>query len=519
MIENYKSGRLIKISARFISIFLTLILLNKSVLKLLFPHYLKSLFRSTRLDANLVLKIMITFSLFYFCSLIFSLGANFTEILHKFQPLADPINFFNEFLFYLIPIDCLLRFFFQKNNFRLANAYMHLPIRKSKIISYILVIKLFNIFNLCLLLFIVPFSWVNILPDYGWFSFMLYLLSILFIMVFMTYFTFLIQNLSFNHILFALVPVLWVMLTLVLKFIYQMKPGTFTADLFADILQGNYLTVILFALLTALMTLVTISMIKQFFYNVFTDSGKNKFNIRIPKNSLLSKSSNSYILLEMNLLLRNRRIRNILIIPIYFILMTYFIFLFKPINDIYIILFWYLCLSGIWGYSYLQVVFTLESSFFDFISTTNFDFTKYFKTKYTLIVVISFMVILVALPIVITGNQNIHVVASALLYNIGIGYFLVFSTATFNRERMDLNNGLLFNYQGSNPIQVISMSFAIILPVAFLGIITFFLSQTAGLIIINIISVFSLLNYKKWFQMIFRQLSKRKYINLAGYRK
>jgi len=309
------------------------------------------------------------------------------------------------------------------------------------------------------------------------------------------------------------------MLAFILKFIYRMKPGTFTAGLFADILHGNYLTVILFALLTASMILVNISMVKQFFYNVFVDNGKHKLNIRIPKNSLFGKSSNSYVLLEMSLMLRNKRIRSILTIPIYFILMTYFIFLFKPINDIYIILFWYLCLSGVWGYSYLQVVFSLESSFFDFISTANFDFNKYFKTKYTLIVIISFLVIFVALPIVIIGNQNIHVVASALLYNIGIGYFLVFSTATFNRERMDLNNGLLFNYQGHNPIQVISMSVAIILPLAFLGIITFFLSQTAGLIIINIISVISLLNYKKWFQMIFRQLSKRKYINIEGYRK
>jgi hypothetical protein len=488
------------------------------VFKTLFSHYLKSLSRSTRFDINLVSKILITFSLFYFCSLIFFLGLNFAEILHKFQPLSDPINFYNEILFYQIPLDCLLRFFFQKNNFQLANAYMHLPIHRGKIISYILFTKLFNIFNLYLLLFIVPFSWANILPYYGWISFTLYLLSIFLVMVFITYFTFLIKNLSYNHILFALIPVLWVMLAFVLKFIYQLKLGTFTASLFDDILHGNYLAIILFTLLSASMILINISMVKQFFYNVF-GSGKHKLNIRTPPNSLLSKSSNSYILLEMNLILRNKRIRSILIIPTYFILMTYFVFLFKPINDIYFILFWYLCLSGVWGYSYLQVVFSLESSFFDFISTANFDFIRYFKTKYTLIVVFSFLVFFFVLPIVIIGNQNIHIVASALLYNIGIGYFLVFSTAIFNRGRMDLNNSLLFNHQGQNVIQVISIIVAIILPLAFLGIITFFLSRTAGLIIINIISVISFLNYEKWFQMIFRQLYKRKYINLEGYRK
>lgn len=344
---------------------------------------------------------------------------------------------------------------------------MHLPIDRKKIISYIMIIKLFNISNLCLLLFIVPFSWVNILPDFGWFSFTLYVLTILLIMIFVTYFTFLLKNLIYNHFSYALVPVLWVIIAFILKFIYQMKPGTITAGLFANILQRNYLIVILFVLITASMILVNLYIVKQFFYNVFADTGKHRINIRILGKYLFRKSQNSYILLETSLMLRNRRIRSILIIPTYFILMTYFIFLFKSINDFYIIFFWYLCLSGVWGYSYLQSVFSLESSFFDFISTANFDFKKYFKTKYTLIVLMSLLVIFLIIPIIIIENQNIHVIASALLYNIGIGYFIVFSTAIFNRERMDLNNGLLFNYQGFNPIQLIFISVVIIIPLVF----------------------------------------------------
>jgi hypothetical protein len=195
------------------------------------------------------------------------------------------------------------------------------------------------------------------------------------------------------------------------------------------------------------------------------------------------------------------------------------VFLVSPISDIYSILFWYLCLSGVWGYSYLQVEFSLESSFFDFISTVNFDFNKYFKAKYIFIVVVSFLSVLISIPIIIIGNQNVHIVASALLYNIGIGYFLVFISAIFNKERLELNSSVFFNYQGYSAIQVISICIAIILPVAFLGISTLLFNVHVGLSIINIICIISLLNYKKWFQLILNQLSKRKYINLEGFRK
>ena len=46
-----------------------------------------------------------------------------------------------------------------------------------------------------------------------------------------------------------------------------------------------------------------------------------------------------------------------------------------------------------------------------------------------------------------------------------------------------------------------------------------FLKQSYGLIILNLISIISLLNFKKWFQVIYRQMSKKKYTNLEGFRR
>jgi hypothetical protein len=134
-------------------------------------------------------------------------------------------------------------------------------------------------------------------------------------------------------------------------------------------------------------------------------------------------------------------------------------------------------------------------------------------------VLVSFFIVLIISPIFIIRNQNLHIVATAFLYNIGIGFFIVFLSGTFNKSKMNLNDSLLFNYQGNNPIQIISISVTILLPLVFLVLISSLSRQPFGLIILNIISVISLLNYKKWFRMISRQISKRKYINLEGYRR
>jgi hypothetical protein len=489
------------------------------VLATLFIQYCKSLFRNNRFDANLIYKILVIFSSLYFCSLIYSLGINSQVILQRFKPLADPINVFNKFLFFVFPIDCLLRFLFQKNNLHFANIYMHLPIRRAKIVLYTLIIKFLNIFNLCFLLFIIPFSWINVLPKYGWLSFVLYLLSMLLILVFITYFTYLLKALSIYCIVFALVPLLWVMFVFISKFIYQIQPETFTANLFDKILNGNWFIIVLIALLAVVMTLSFFSLLKTSFCNVYEHNGINIFKTKISIKSITVKYINTYILFEIFLMIRNKRIRSLFLTPLYFIFLTYLIFTTKQIDDFFIIFFWYLCLSGVWGYSYLQVVFSMESSFFDFLSTVGLDFKTYLKYKYIVLVIISILICLVTFPLIILKAQNVHIIVTALLYNISIGYFIVFSTGTLNKMKMDLKNGMLFNYQGNNPIQVISISVAILIPVVFLGIITFLLSQRFSLILINTMSIISLLNYKKWFQFINRQFSIRKYNNLEGYRK
>lgn len=488
------------------------------MLRIFLYQYFKSLTRYNKVDANLIFKILNVIALLDFCLVGFLFGKHFTEVIHQFHPLVDPVKYFNGGLVYLIPILFLLQFFFQRRNYHFIKSYLHLPINRGNIILYILGLEPFNFFNFYIILFTIPFALVNVLPNYGWLSFTLFILNISLVLVFITYFTFLIKILCNKNFLYTLIPVILISLILIQKILFQVSLEKFAEVLFDNILQRNYLIIILFDLMIILFMVLIIFIIKLFIYNAFNYISRGNLMLRLKKRATLKSPSNPYFLLEISLVLRNKRVRSIVAIPIYLILLTYILFLYKPINDTNTVFFWYLCLSGVWGYSYLQFVFSFESGFFDFISTVNFDFYKYIKAKYLSIIIFSILIVFFISPLLIIRNQNLHIVGSAFLYNIGIGFFMTYYSGTLNKAKVDLNNSVLFNYQGYNSVQIISMSFAICLPLVFFIFLSSFLRQSFSLIILNILSLISLLNYKKWFRIIFRQLSNRKHINLEGYR-
>jgi hypothetical protein len=463
-------------------------------------------------------KILTAIALLDFCLVFFLFGINFTKVFHESFPLADPIKYYNGCIVYLILIVFLLQLFFLKRKNNFIKSYLHLPIHRWKVISYILGLEFFNVFNLYIVLFTFSFAMVNVLPKYGGFSFTVYILSICILLGFTTCFTFLVKTLCKKSLVYILIPTILIIVVLIQRILYQKSFEKLTEVLFDNILQRNYLIMTLFNLLIIIFTIFVISLIKPLIYNVLNYRSKNDLKFRFKKRAPLKALRNPYFLIEISLVLRNKRVRSIFMIAIYLIILTYILFLIKPINDTYTLFFWYLCLSGVWGYSYLQYVFSFEGSFFDFISTASFNIYKYLQAKYFSIVFISLIIISTICPLVLIRNLNLHIIASAFLYNIGIGYFITLYSGTLNKTKVDLNSSILFNYQGYNSVQIISMSFAVCLPLVLLVFISSYLTQSYSLIILNILSIGSLLNYKKWFQIICKQISKRKYVNLEGYR-
>ncbi len=488
------------------------------MLKIIITQSIKGFLRNTQFDIGLILKILIVISILDICILIYLFGANFKEILHNIFPLYDPVKYFNDSIFYLMPIFSLFLFFLQKSNYNHIRGYLHLPISRGKIVTYILAGNLFNLTNLCLLLFISPFFWNNILPNFNLIPSILYLTGILFVLIFITYFTNLLRILANSFKTLAFLPIVWLILALLLKFFGLAGPKNYLASLFSNILEKNYLSLLPILFLAVVATIFYISLVKQFIYNIYANNSDIGIKTEITHKRRMPKIRDPYILLEINMILRNRRIISMVTIPIYIAIVTSAVFLFKPSTDNHTLFLLYLCLSGAWGYSYLQYVFSFEGCFFDFISSSGFDLKKFIKVKYVLIVFLSFCLVIIMLPVIIIRNQSLYVIGTALLYNIGIGFNIVFLSGTFNHEKIDLSKSLFFNYQGYNTIQVVSMGLAILLPFGLMIIASLSFGELYGMVMLNIISLISILSSEKWVRLIYKMLLKRKYSNLEGFR-
>lgn len=485
---------------------------------LLFRQYFKSLFRKMRFDLNLIFGIFGLVSVLYLSFVIFFLGLKIGNILSEIKPNTNPIYFINSYLIYLFSIDFLLRYFFQKNHNINFTAFFPLPIKRTKLITFFLILTLINFFNFYILLFIIPFSIINIIPIYGILSFIIYLLVIILILMFSTFLVLLIQNLVFFSPLFALIPALVIILVILLEFTFKISLSKISLNIFNSVTHGSYLLMYILLFSIWIIVMINISLLKKHFYRIFYErKGFHYFKLKI-NDTFIKTIFNSYILLEIQLISRNKKLKGIFFVGLYILGLFYILILNKQFefNSSFLI---DIFVSGILGYNYAQNMFSWESSYFDFLSSCNFDLKRYIITKYIIFVLSSVLIFISLIPLIILHKLFLFSYITAMIYNFSIGYFLIFYIATFNKARIELNADIFYNYTKNSGLYMVAFSIILFAPYLLLLLLRILLNDIFSLIVINVISLYSLLNYKKWLKIILKNLSIRKYINLEGYRK
>ena len=257
---------------------------------------------------------------------------------------------------------------------------------------------------------------------------------------------------------------------------------------------------------------------KKLFYRI--DSFKRPYLILgFTRRKQFSNDSLQYALLETRLILRNKRLQGFTFIASV-LLLLFSLILPNAQLDLYFGFIVYTLISGIFGYVFSQYMFSWESSFFDFIYTKNFNIGEYIRAKYFIYTISSLIVFFLFIPVKTNYSESrILLLLTASFYNISVGYFLFFLSATMNSSKIDLEGHILFNLQGFNPIQMLMLVFILFLPCLILFILKHFLTVKFCLIFLNLFCLISLINSSKWFSAILSQLNKRKYKNLEGYNK
>ena len=126
----------------------------------------KQFIRSSYWQKSVALNIFLVFIALYFILVFFGLGIALFPLLKEKMPDKDPFNTVNQFLFFWFLADLLMRFFFQKLPVITVKPLLTLPLKKNKIVHYVLSKSVLSFFNFLPLFTVIPFGVVLLFEGY-----------------------------------------------------------------------------------------------------------------------------------------------------------------------------------------------------------------------------------------------------------------------------------------------------------------------------------------------------------------
>jgi len=481
-------------------------------------HPIKSFIRNKRLTVNILSYIIFTFTLIYFIVILFFIGNNLEELLGSEG--EDPIMKFNSLILFYLLIDLIIRVVINNRNGLNLVPYLRFPIKRSVIINYILVRNLFNLLNLISLFFIIPFSWKIIYFKYGLIEALNYQIFLPILILINCYIASTLKLIIRKDIVFFSIPII-ILISIAIKSVRQTILNI-SGLLGEQILNSNY-----FLMITLVTFLVVIILILRYLYSksfYLEDAFRKSYIEKSSQTHFLSGHYNksltfSYFVLELKLLIRNRRtLQTLIIYP--FLPVVIIMGIIDGEHNIFLELMFFILILGFFPVLYGQNIFNWESAFFDGKMARESNFTDYLCSKFYLMGFISLIVFIPTIVLFIKHNEYPLLYSSVFLFVNGFINLFVILAGAFNKGRINLNEHYFLNYQGFSTIQLILPVFILIFPVILLKILESIVGLQAMIIICSLAGGFMIIFHKFFIREFIEPLfMKRKYINLDGFRK
>lgn len=444
-------------------------------------------------------------------------------VANKFEEIFPDdiaVEKFNSFILYGFGFGFLLRFFMQKVPVLSIQPYLHLPIKKSTLVNYVLGKSLLSFFNFIPIVLFTPFIIFQMAPWYSGFQLTGYIFAIIFSVLAVNFLSILFKrNLSGNNWISGIIALAIIGLGF-LDYFKILSVGELSSFLFSALLtKPVWIFIPLFILILAYVVNY-----KSLLSKLYPEE-----NVRFKKGSKKTISDIKYlkqfgtigelILLEIKLFLRNKRPKSTLIfLPIFLLYGFIFYTQDEYMNMTGMLIFIGAFMTGPVLMIYGQYLLSWESSYFDGILTHIDDFHQYFRAKYYIMVGASLAAYIVTIPYVYYGIEILYINTATMLFNVGVGPLFVLLMSTNNKKRLDLSKGAAFNYQGISATQFL-MSFPILLMPLLVYLPFWAFGQSmAGIIAIGIIGIIAFAFNKSLINIAVQRFINRKYIIANGFR-
>jgi hypothetical protein len=472
----------------------------------------KQFFRSASFNKSIGLKIMMVFFALYFMVSFLVMGIALYPGLKKVFPEQDPFVIVNTYLFFYILADMLMRFFLQKLPVMSVKPLLTLPIKRNKIVHYVLRKSAFSFFNFLPLFAFVPFSVMLIINDYPLSAVLVWLLAVILVVLIINFLNFIMESFSSEMELSFLPLILVAGGLFALDHFNIISFSNLIAEGFTAI-YNNPIFVIVPLLILIGLYLFNFKLLKAKLY--LDSSLKTKVAVVNASSMEWTKRFGDiapFMQLDLKLIWRNKRSKS----SVWILLIGLLYGLFFYPNPVYADMPWFFAfvgifVTGIFLINFGQFIPAWDSGYYKMLMSQNIKYEQYLKSKWTLMTMSVIILFVLSIPYVYFGWKILLAHFAAAVYNIGVNTHVILFGGSFNRKKIDLNQRAAFNYQGTGAVQWIIGLPLMLLPLAIFGITYAIANFEIGCVVLTILGIFGIVLHPRLMRFITQKYLDSKY--------
>lgn len=448
-------------------------------------------------------------------------GTTFAFAFADMVPNREPYHVMNAVvLIFILAIDFLLRVPFQKTPTQEIKPYLLLPVKRNRVIDFLLIRSGLSTFNLFWLFLFVPFSIITITKFFGVFGVITYLIGIWLLIVANNYWYLLCRTLINERIWWILLPIAFYGGIGCLLFIPDDSPlFYFFLDMGDGFIEGNLLYFLATLAVIAILWFINRKMMSGLIYAELAKVDDSQIK-HVSEYRFFERYGEvgEYMRLELKMLLRNRRckgsLRSIAIVVLGFSLALSF-------SSVYDGNFMtsFICVYNfaVFGMIILSQIMSFEGNYIDGLMSRKESIMSLLKAKYYIYSIGEIIPFILMIPAIVMDKLTLLGAFAWFFYTIGFIYFCFFQLAVYNKQTVTLNEKVT-SRQSNSAIQMLVNFGAFGVPLILYSLMNTLWGETTTYIILLTVGLGFTLASPLWIKNVYRRFMLRRYENMEGFR-
>ncbi|MEG1659534.1 MAG: DUF5687 family protein [Bacteroides sp.] len=433
----------------------------------------------------------------------------------------EAYHLLNSGLVFVLMLDFAMRFLFQKTPTQEVKPYLLMPVRRNRIIDFLLIRSGLSSFNLVWLFMFVPFAIITVTKYFGVTGVITYSAGIWLMMIFNNYWYLFCRTLMGERIWWVLLPVL--VYAAIIAAIFVPEKSLLT-QLFIDLgegyIDGNILYFLVTLIAIAGMWLINRKLMANLIYAELNKVEDTKVK-HLSEYKFLEQYGEvgEYMRLELKLLLRNKACKHSLRMIVLVTLMFSLVLSFSSVyDDKFMTNFIVIYNFSVFGLLFLSTVMSYEGNYIDGLMSRKESIYNLLKAKYYLYSIGILVPLVFMIPAIVMEKVALLTAISWAVFTAGVIYFALFQLVVYNTRTIPLNVKLSGMQNIGTGLQNLISFAAFGGPLIFYFLLKAAFSETVCAYLLLTIGTGFIATSRFWLKNVYNRFMERRYKNMEGFK-